>query len=335
MSEPTEKKNDNSSASENEKPSALDHLEVKEELNVEELDQFLEAEDPEFFNNVKKMSADSSLSMGQIVVNDDEAALHEEVDFWESQTGLLKLLYKINPLMPKISLFFKRLKAKAADKAQAAWIWTKNFAIYLATDGRKIFQQKAKEKIEVFSKSLSKNIAVFKKLSWKLKLAFVGLFLAIPAIVFLVYLSATKGLVPPEPELFLNSIESVADEKFEYPEDIEMEAFYDNLRAAQNIILVQKMVVNVKKSKSSGPNPMAAFEFYVEGTNSDVAIEIKDREIMIRDLMMRVLEDFDFDTLESVEGKKSIVARLQKDMNRILTTGRIKNIRIKTVIVKP
>jgi flagellar basal body-associated protein FliL len=237
--------------------------------------------------------------------------------------------------MPHISLRFKKLKVKLIDSAQVAWIHAKNFTYYVAVDGRKIAVEKIKVQLKIFAESLAKNKANFKKLSWKLKLAFVGIFVLILLTPALIYLSVTNRLVPSEPELFLNSIESVAGEKSEYDAAEGMEGFYDNLRASQNMILIQKMVLNIKTSKSSGPNPMVAMEFFVEGVNSDVVVEIKDREVMMRDLMMRTIEDFDFDTLESGDGKKELVARLQKELNAVLTTGRIKNIRIKTFIVKP
>lgn len=80
---------------------------------------------------------------------------------------------------------------------------------------------------------------------------------------------------------------------------------------------------------------MGAYEFYLEGMVPEVVIEIKDREVEIRDLMQRVLEEFNFDQAESAEGKLLINEKLKKEVNAKLTTGKLKQVWIKTAIVKP
>jgi flagellar basal body-associated protein FliL len=95
------------------------------------------------------------------------------------------------------------------------------------------------------------------------------------------------------------------------------------------------MVVNIQPSESSGPNPMAAYEFSLEGNSTEVLIEIKDREVELRDLMYRTIEDFTFEQADSPEGKELLTEKLRKEVNMVLTQGKIRKVWIKTAIVKP
>jgi flagellar basal body-associated protein FliL len=80
---------------------------------------------------------------------------------------------------------------------------------------------------------------------------------------------------------------------------------------------------------------MGAFEFYLEGEDSEVIVEVKDREVEIRDRMQRTLEEFTFDQAADADGKKMIVDKLKKEINQSLSTGKIRKIWFKTVVIKP
>ena len=80
---------------------------------------------------------------------------------------------------------------------------------------------------------------------------------------------------------------------------------------------------------------MGAFEFFIEGNSPDVMVEIKDREYEVKDLFQRNSEEMNFDQLETVEGKQLLLEKLRRDVNRILTKGRVRKVFFKTVILKP
>lgn len=80
---------------------------------------------------------------------------------------------------------------------------------------------------------------------------------------------------------------------------------------------------------------MAAFEFYVEGTVSEVLVEIKDREYEVEDLFLRTIEEMTYDQLTTPEGKRVLCDRLRREVNKVLTTGFVRRIFIKTAILKP
>ena len=167
------------------------------------------------------------------------------------------------------------------------------------------------------------------------KLAFVGLVLVTVIGSVVVFKVITHKLIPPSEELFVSTLEEWSQEKYFYDPKTEVESFYDSTRTQQNMFIIKKMIVNLRRSSTSGPNPMGAFEFFVEGTDSDVVVEIKDREPEVKDLFLRTISDMTFDQISTGEGKQMMNERLRKEINKILTKGKVRRIFIKTAVVKP
>lgn len=115
----------------------------------------------------------------------------------------------------------------------------------------------------------------------------------------------------------------------------DVEPFYDNPRFAKNLMTMTKMFANVKPSENSGTNPMLALEINVEGMSAESIIEIKDREAEFKDILLRESEDFSYDELTSVEGKKSLLEKYQSALNANLTEGKVRRVLLKSFILKP
>jgi hypothetical protein len=308
---------------------------VEEEMTDQQLDQMIGEEDPEFLKTVSEIGRDTHLSLSQIFVSDEDQTLNEEKDAWAQSKGFWKFIYRIFPLAPYVSLKVKKWKYGLFVFVRAEKIRIKNFLFFLATDGKEKVIKKLKTGKESIIESSSAFALGFKKLSWKLKLFALGLIVMAAATGFYIHRVLTHGFFHGRDELFMPTLERIATEVHEYDPEKGVEPFYGNLRATSNVLLIPKMVVNLKRSPQSGPNPMGAFEFYVEGMAPEVTIEVKDREVEIRDLMQRVIEEFTFDQVDSVEGKKLLLEKLKKEVNTLLTTGKLKKVTLKTVIVKP
>lgn len=306
-----------------------------EPLSDDDLDQAISEADPEFLKSISEIGNDKSLSLSQIVVSDADQALSEAKEAWAKSGPIGRLLFKLMPFLPLLSLKLRKVRVIISDFLRAEWIRAKNFLYFLATDGKNKFLGTIKAGINAVVDTVVEWLRQFRYLSWKLKLSFFGLLIFGATTVFIIYRSLTTGFVPIHNELFIPSIERIATEVFEYDPATEVEPFYENLRAPQSIIMMPKMVVNLKRSSKSGPNPMGAFEFFIEGMAPEVVIEIKDREVEIRDRIQRTLEDFNFDQADSPEGKKMICEKIQKEVNLVLTTGKIKRVWLKTAILKP
>jgi flagellar basal body-associated protein FliL len=317
------------------KPSVLDSMDENAELSAEDFEKIIAEDDPEFLKSVNSMSADklgfADIDFDKLDLEDEYYAIIAERDRWKNLSIVTKLIVILLPFIPWISVKLKKSFKKLKFKLRGFFIRVKNFGYFLATNG--------KDGLLKWFKNLVANFGVlsqkFKYLPVASKLFFVVLIFASGGLGFFIYKSVTKGVIHKEEEIFLRSFDLVASETFEYDPSANQEPFFENLRAASNLILIPKMIVNLKASKNSGNNPMAALEIFIEGMTPEVTVEIKDREIEVRHTMLREMEDFTYDEVESATGKEYLIDRLVKRVNQILTTGKIRRILIKTVIVKP
>lgn len=325
---PDSKSQDNSKASQI-------SVAVEENMTEEELDRIIGEEDPEFLKTVGEIGQDNNLSLSQIVISDEDQALNEEKDAWAKSRGLGRIVYRVFPLAPHLSLRFKKWKYLLFVFLRAEKVRIKNFLYFLATDGKEKALKKLKSAGTSAAEGASSVAYSFKKLNWKLKIFALGLVLMAAGTGFFIHRAVTHGFFHGHDELFMPSLERIASEVQIYDPKKDVEPFYGNLRATSNILMMPKMVVNLRKSVQSGPNPMGAFEFYIEGMAPEVTVEVKDREVEIRDLMQRVIEEFTFDQVDSMDGKKLLLEKLKKEINAVLTTGKLKKVSFKTVIIKP
>ncbi len=197
------------------------------------------------------------------------------------------------------------------------------------------FVSQLKERLHIYSEKWAKFSRELKYSSLKRKFSFLGLILLFIVTVVILVRISTKGLIPPSEELFITSLAELAQEKYQFEPGVDTETFYDSTRTTQHILLLRKMVVNIKASKDSGPNPMAMIELFIEGTDGEVLVEIKDREFEIMDLFQRKIEELNYDQLVSVLGKRSLCSQLGQELNHVLTKGLVKRVFIKNIVIKP
>ncbi len=120
----------------------------------------------------------------------------------------------------------------------------------------------------------------------------------------------------------------------DYNPSNEVQLFFDNSRLAKNILELKKMVVNLKPSNDSSDNPMLAFEIRVEGLSTEVMVELKDRESEFVDRVLRVTEDFSYDELADINGKKKLSDRIIEVMNTNLTKGQVRKVMYSSFFLK-
>lgn len=118
------------------------------------------------------------------------------------------------------------------------------------------------------------------------------------------------------------------------PEEKFVEFDYD-LLVPQYIVLLNRVVVNLKKSERSGANPMAAFNIFLHATNQETGVEIKERERELQDFVQRLTEDFSYDQLLTEGGKRKWKIVLKSEINMVLTKGKVKDIYFNTLLIKP
>jgi flagellar basal body-associated protein FliL len=216
------------------------------------------------------------------------------------------------------------------------------FALKQALNPKTIFLSLKTKSIKFAKESAHNSVENFKsffkftkKLGWKAKLILIFLILSTFVVGYVIYFMFRIGLPIKEKDIFLNSLQEVATEVATYDLKEGQEFFFDSIRASQNIMYLPKQVVNLKPSPGSGRNPMAAFEVYLEGNSPEVLIEIKDREAEVKDVIQRTAEKEIFESLETIEGKKLFLEKLQREVNSVLTMGRLRKVYFKTFISKP
>lgn len=317
------------------KPSILDHFEDDAELSVEDFERVIEEIDPEFLLNVNAISKEdlslAEIDFDKINLEDEFFAIRAEKEKWRKFSIVTAFLIFILPFLPWLSVKTKKSFRFGWVKARSLFVRFKNYSYFLATNG--------KDNVLKWLKALWKSyIEWFQRFRYfplyVQILFFASIFLA-GGLSFFVYKVATEGVIKEENEVFLRSFELVANDSFEYDPQKDVEPFFENLLVSSNLLLLPKLVVNLKTSKNSGANPMAALEVFVEGMTPEVTVEIKDREIEMRHLLSRELESFSYDEVESAQGKGQLIESLIKKLNQTLTTGKVRRILIKTIVVKP
>jgi flagellar basal body-associated protein FliL len=147
---------------------------------------------------------------------------------------------------------------------------------------------------------------------------------------------ALRGeLLPDFTIRLLPTVAEKADASWNYPEDEQTDDFFSSTRHPEHIVLIERLVVNVKPSENSGKNPMGYFDFYVEGSSEKTAVELNDRKSEVKDVMQRTLEGITYDELVTVAGKNKLKLVMRKNLNTILTTGRVRRIFLKSIVIKP
>lgn len=312
---------------ENETP----EVESEETLSLESLDSIIADADPEFAQSLTEIGPDES---GGIEIYNEgldlEYTLEAETKRWKEAQGFQRKLIIVFPFLPKISYKFKIKRTLY----RLSWIKFKEQAVYRLKNAVPLLLAWLKSqavKVKIF---IHEGLDAFRAFSLFKKIALAGLIIVTGAAGYLLF-RLSKGPLIPKSEFFVASMSDWAHEKYLYDPETQVEPFYDSTRTSQNILLLKKMIVNLRRSSESGPTPMGAFEFYVEGSASEVVVEVKDREPEVYDLFARTIEEMTFDQISSGEGKKLLCDRLRHEMNKILTKGLVRRVFIKTAIVKP
>jgi flagellar basal body-associated protein FliL len=305
----------------------------EEELTDEGLDELISEEDPDFLQQLKKLAADKNLSIADIDMDGVDEALLAEKERWQNGPRLMRVAAVWLPFLPNLSLGVRRFAVFIEVILSFSTLKIQKFFKFLVTGGKDKLILWIKEKYQQYSAWKEQRDRHFSKMTAQRKLAMYGLIaLGIVTVTYFVMISKYSLIQKDEP-LFLTSFEGVAEQKFEFDPKTD-EPFYENLRIGSHMLHFPKMVVNIKKSANSGDNPMVAVEFYIEGFSQEVVIELKDREPEFRDDIQRNLEDFSFDQLDSPAGKQLLQETLRLNLNRKLSTGRVKRVLIKTFVIK-
>jgi len=277
-------------------------------MSLDELDKVIQQADPEALQKIETVRE----------IHPENTAHIEllELDDYLDREGSSKLRSRLQYLKGRGLVF---------------WIWAKRNSIeYSSRTG-----QWALRSVTNTREQISAGLTAFSLWPRTQKIGFSFAILLSVGVLLFSYLAFVKGSFRSSNELFMTSLLSLSEKTETIAADAALETFYNSSRIPKNIFNLKKMVINITPSQNSGPNPMVAYEFSLEGNSTEVLIEIKDREGEILDQIQRMIEEHTFDELNSADGKKLITEKVRSTVNRLLTLGKIRHVYIQGVIFKP
>lgn len=294
-----------------------------EEISLLDIDKILENEDPALKKNLEQIRAiepDKSVDIQTVAI--DESLISEEKS-------------------PKALGRFGKIKAKLKDRFSVLWLRFKNRAIQFFHNALIFLKTRPKEFAlysYVIIKTLAKIaaqpfVAFYAADRWQKAtvLVFFGL---VGASGFVLRANFRGIWVPYLTEPTLVSLAAEADWVEDYDLKAPGQSFFDVFPQERHEFLLKKFKVNLKRS-SMNETPMGAFEVIVLVDSEDTAIELRDRQIELADLVQRVIEDQTFESLDTKFGKDRLKSELKSELNKKLTQGYAKDISFKTFVIKP
>ena len=134
--------------------------------------------------------------------------------------------------------------------------------------------------------------------------------------------------------MFISSFADLAAPIYQVNPEIDVELFFENPKLARNLVSLSRMVTNIVSTNNSGTNPMLALELNIEGMNTEVVVEIKDREAEMKHYIERLVELENYDFLNSEKGKHSLAKKIREEMNTNLTRGQVRKVLYKSFVIK-
>jgi flagellar basal body-associated protein FliL len=235
----------------------------------------------------------------------------------------------------KSRLFYKLKRAikKTLHLLKHLVLRLKYFFTWLLKEGVKGLFFRLKSSISRWRSSIEDALDVIK--SWSLvKRILFGLVAVSSCSATYLYVWALKtNYLNKNAYPYIGSIAELATNEFKYDPINEVEPLYGSGRVKVFVFKLKPFIVNLKRDTSG--NPMGMFELAIEGSSTDVLIEIKKREPEIRDLIERVIEKKTYEVLESAQGKERLREDLRQELNFILNNGEATRIQFMNFIIKP
>ena len=295
-----------------------------EEISLEDIDKILEKEDPALKKNLEQMrsvESDKNVEI-QTAVADETLAAAEK-----SGAKVFGFLAKIKTrLKGRLSLWRVRLRNRLIQFSHDALIFLKTrpkeFALYSFVVVKTLVKLVIHPFVAFYAADRIRKVMVLTFISiifgslWVLRANFRGIW------------------IPYLTEPVLTSLAEEADWVDKFDPKASGQSFYDVFPQDRHEFLLKKIKVNLKRA-SMYENPMGAFEVIVLVDSEDTAIEVRDRQTELNDIVQRVMEEQTFDSLDTKIGKDHLKAQIKSELNNKLTQGFVKDISFKTFVIKP
>lgn len=181
---------------------------------------------------------------------------------------------------------------------------------------------------------LRSGLHAFRAMTVGQKLLFVGLILIAGLTVYLGLANLRGTWLPRLNAPVLTGFGKYADHVESIGKDEEWVSLAAEFPPDVHEYLFKPFKVNLRAT-AENPQPMGAFEFVVTLDAKETAIEARDREVEMVDLIQRVFEDESVHDLATELGKGRLKSRILREINAKLSQGRVTDVHFKTFVLKP
>lgn len=306
-------------------------------FSLDDLDKIIEAEDPNFksaMEGIREAGSAIDAEIESLNVDPDEDLVSEKE---ERQEKDLKRRVAEFLLLP-----WTRLQTWIKLKR----VMIKNRLILFGQQTLQFIRHELPERVKYFRSRLkvwalnAKALVVrgwdrFHELTRVEKAGFFfTVFAAILSVMFLRF-TFTGSILPTFSDPLVSSLESEAGFVYSYKGRNDLQDLFQAFPEVGFPILLKKVVVNLRPDENSGRNPMGAYEMYLELDSQDTAIEVKDREKEILDIIQRALETFTYTEVNTKVGKIQMKSAIMDRVNQVLNQGRVQHVYFNTFITSP
>ena len=305
-----------------------------DEISLEDIDNFLEDEEPEFSKQMSDMEADEELKAAKVEGSavDETTLLAQDAQeakslaFYEKHPKLYKALYPLRFIREKLSQVVLKLKNKMALLAENFWV----FLRVGVPERTKYLLSLAKGLLQV----LGSKVTTFKNLPGKKKLLYLGYVVFLGLVVGLIKLNLKGVWLPSIHNELVTSMSEVADQVYTFDKSQKLQHFYRAFPQPEHIVLLDKIVINLRR-EAPGENPMVLFRLFLNLDSQETAIEVKDREKELLDRIGRSVEELTYDEVKGGRGKERLKNLAKAEINNALNQGRAMKVFFDMIMIKP
>ncbi len=304
-----------------------------DEVSLDEIDRLLKEDDPDFTNQLTELQTigtEGEVDIESAVLGDESLPVDEDLSRRRSWAERFPQLEKI--LVPLGKIRARAYTRWLRTKTQG-WIVGRQLLIYARTWPVEFLRYSRSMAIQT-SKAFRAGANYFIKLPRLQKLAWITFAALLVTIPILFKLNLMGVWLPSLFPRIVSDITVSADRVWEPKEKSDWVSLYRAFPQEEIEFLFPKIVVNLRTNNSMR-NPMGAFEFYVVMDSQDAALEVQARQKELHDRLQRAIEGQAYADLTSPLGKKRIKDLLRGELNQVLTQGWVKDVLIKTMVLKP
>ena len=307
--------------------------EGEDTFSLDDLDQILEQEDPGFnesLEEIKKESIEVTDSLEALGVDSDE-----EGDADGPGSGEEKEETRIEKLKKKIQVPINFAREFTATRIRAA----RNRLALWRTQGMEFIRHGLPERWKWFKSQVKTNKEVTVKALkdfWAKPLiervAYLGIGTCVIGSLTFLTLTFVGNWLPEWEDPILAKYEDVGEKIGQYDAKADYIPLFDAFPEVEFPVRLDKIVVNLRRDSDSGSLPMGIFEFYLGVDSKDTAVEVRDREKQLIDIVQRTVEGFTYTQVMSYQGKVMLKARIRDNVNEALNQGQVNRVYINRMV---